>query len=231
MSVPRLTNARDVARAVAKGGDMDSPEGRLAVVAELRDSPNAENLLERLAADHDPVVRSFVTDVALAVLPQDPAVTILRGLAQDRDADVRNGALVELLSVDAGLLEPLLPSIRRQLHLTDDDPSVIFAIWTLARVGDSGATGELRALAADSPWPPVRRAAAIGLLILTDRGAEIADRLREHDHEWTTELAIGAGTLGTREALAALQLVAATSDDSCRQIAKWALSKYFAGAG
>jgi hypothetical protein len=189
-----------------------------AVLADLHaDRGRAARVLDELSRHKNPAVRGWVSRTAREVLAEG-GVYIVMGLTRDRDPDVRRGAVRDLIELEPDTARRLIPSLRRRLRSRDPEEP-IFAMWTLAELGDRGALPAVaRIAAAESDEHPYRRQCArVVSIVLGERSDEILERIGAHDHELMPWLARAARILGTDEARAALAACAeGAPDDECR---------------
>jgi hypothetical protein len=197
------------------------------IVSRLRvDLEEATRVLDELARHRNADVRFWVSWAAREVLGERGVPLVLR-LARDRDPDVRDGAVQELVKVDPEAARSLIPALRRQLASTDIFEPV-FAMWTLVELGDREAAPLVRQIAAEraSEYPFHQKTAAVVALLLEGREDEVLDRIRSHDHELMQWLVMAAVVIGTPEARAALEECARTApDEECRQMCAGHLSQ------
>jgi hypothetical protein len=218
-------DARRVAAAVvAKEAD---PEAVEAVLAELRaDRGWAARILDELSRDRDPEVRAWVSRAAREVL-EEGGVYILMGLTRDRDQAVRDAAIANVVALDPQAARRLVPSLRRRVRSPDEDESV-FAMWTLAELGDRAGLPQVRRIA-ESAEPGDRsrqRVAEAVSLLLGERPEEVLERVRAHDHDLMPWLAVAARLLGTDEARAVLaEHAEGAPDPECRALCRAELEK------
>jgi hypothetical protein len=224
---------RDRLEGLGSRGDVGDTAGRIgavvaaeerdadahdAVLADLRaDRGRAARVLDELSRHKNPIVRGWVSGTAREVLGEG-GVYIVMGLTRDRDPDVRRGAVRDLVELEPDSARRLIPSLRRRLRSRDlEEP--IFAMWTLAELGDRGSLPAVaRIAAAESDEHPFRRQCArVVALVLGEQPEEIVERIHAHDHELMLWLARAARILGTDEARAALAECAEDApDEECR---------------
>jgi hypothetical protein len=186
------------------------------LIRELQGDPDAASLVEAMAASRRPDDRMWAAGFAADILGHD-AVPILRRLARSASADLRQEALVSLTELDPAAARQLLPRIVKGLHSKDYwDPYV--SLWTLASMGAVEAVPAIREVMTE--WNPAHadhRVAEIVINVLTGRHQEILGELLGHEHRATLWLAMAADTIGTTEAVGALERAAASlPDDECR---------------
>jgi hypothetical protein len=64
------------------------------------------------------------------------AMPLLQDIARRRSGDIRSAAIMSLLEIDPEGARPLLPIIHGMLRSADwEEP--IFALWTIARLGQA----------------------------------------------------------------------------------------------
>ena len=191
-------------------------------MAWLRSEPVevAAPILVELAHHRDPQVRGWASWGAASVLGRD-AVPLLLALARDRDADVRDIAVTDLLDVDPTALEILVPSLRKQLR-SKDYYAPISAAWTLARLGDSGSADAIEELSRDDTrdlWQ--RLATSVIVTLLREGSSGVVTRVRAHEHgsmQWLVTAAQIADTSDAYNAL--LWLAESDTDDECRRLGR-----------
>src|SRR5216683_8199292 len=209
---PVIITAAEVAAAI-KG---DAPNDEL--VRLIRDSPEqSHGLLEQLSRDRDPVVRAWVPPVARTVLRKDAVPLIIRMAREDRDVDVRDVAIEELLELDRDAARSMVPLFRKKLRSSDPfEP--LTAMWALAAVGDEGAVDLIRAkIAGRQPNALDRMNGEVVIMLMTNL-SEILRRIRDHDHDRMLMLSKAAALMGTHEAVEALRACADRAPDSqCRE--------------
>lgn len=221
--MPVALTAEQVASVIT---DEDSGAPEISnIIARLRtDLEEAAILLEDLSRHQDADVRFWVAWAARNVLGTSGVPIILR-LAQDRDPDVRDGAVQELVELDPEAARSLFPALRRQLASTDIYEPV-FAMWTLAELNDRESLPLIRAVA-DAPEGeyPFHQKTARVICMLMENPREIVERIRSHDHELMQWLTMAARKLRTDEAHAALEECAQSAPDrGCRQMCEGALA-------
>ncbi len=215
-------SSRTVAAAVEAGSDADLD----VVLARLRsDRAAAARVLTELATHRSPEVRSWVPWAARRVMGTEAVQLISKIASEDRRADVRHAATVELLELDQAAAQTLAPVLRRRLQ-SKNPFEALGAMWALARIGDKQSVGAVRELVTDSDRQLLRRSAAVVLMILEGSGEEILARIRAHDHElmpWLPEaarLVAGGGALPTIE-----ECARTAPDDDCRSYCEQALQR------
>lgn len=207
-----------LARLVLDGSD----EVLSARVEELGRLPRSEvmELLAELARHRSPLVRGWVSGTAKTLLGRD-AVPILLKLAQDRDGDVRDIAVSDLMAVDPTAVRALIPALRRQLR-SSDYYGPVAAAWRLAELGDTASADAIAVLADDERQDPWKRLAASAVVTLLRSGPEgVIERIHKHDHpamQWLVQAAEIAATEGARQALAWLAYSA--PDEECRRLGR-----------
>jgi hypothetical protein len=183
------------------------------------DRGRAARILDELSRHDSADVRAWVAWAAPQVLGEGGS-SVLMGLTRDRDPDVREAAIDELVTLDPDAARRLVPALRRRLRSTEAREPVS-AMWTLAELGDRSSLPAIRRLAEakDLEHPFNARVAEIVCLLLEERGDEVLWRLRAHDHDYTPWLATAARVLGTESARAALaQCAAGAPDEECRRV-------------
>jgi HEAT repeat protein len=189
-----------------------------------RHPESAPFLLGQLAGHPDVDVRSWVSGAARALMPAAEAVPILSRLISDKDKDVRDTAITDLIAVDrSAAANALIPRLRARLGADHEFP--LFAAGHLAELRDYESLPAIRALAETASRHYVRRGASIVALLLEGREVEVLRRLRAHEHESTWALADVALMVGTPEARAAVEQCAASApDEECRRECRNALA-------
>jgi HEAT repeat protein len=184
----------------------------------------ARALFGELARDRDPVVRAWVPWAAGRALGVE-AVPIIKQLASDRDIDVRDVAVEELVGLDIEAARSLAPKLGRKLRSKDVyEPAT--ARWALGAVRDVTAREAIQEAGDQATTAIGRNTARVVLMLLSDDPDEIVRRIRAHDHELMAWLTEGARLLGTADAIAALRECAAGAPDKeCRGICEYALEK------
>ena len=121
------------------GPDADS------LIAAFRSSPlDAKRILEQLAMHKDPAVRAWVPWAARRGLSKPDAVAIALRLFRDRDSDVRDVALDELVELDREAASKLAGTLRQRLK-SKEFYEPIAAMWALAAIGDKASVDDIRA--------------------------------------------------------------------------------------
>src|SRR2546423_8877587 len=110
--MPAPLSASSVAAEIQRS---DGPDAE-ALLAAFRSSPlEAKRILEQLALHEDPVVRAWAPWAARRSLSKTDAVALALRLIRDRDSDVRDVALEELLELDLSAAATLATTFRRKL--------------------------------------------------------------------------------------------------------------------
>jgi len=202
------------------GPDADS------LIAAFRSSPlDAKRILEQLAMHKDPAVRAWVPWAARRGLSKPDAVAIALRLFRDRDSDVRDVALDELVELDREAASKLAGTLRQRLK-SKEFYEPIAAMWALAAIGDKASVDDIRANAAHWDNALHKNTAEVVCLLLEDRGTEVVRRIRDHDHRLMPWLSKAARLLGTDDAWDALQTCSRTApDDECRNFCQEELDK------
>src|SRR5258708_3338908 len=211
----------EIAAAVMEEGD----GGAQRALKELaRDNASAPLLLAQLAAYPDVDVRAWVSGTVRSMLPAAEAVPILLRLIRDRDADVRDTAISDLIAVDrTAAAAALVPMLRSRLRTDHEYP--LFAAFHLADLRDHESLPAIRALADTAARPYVRRYASIAALLLEGREDEILRRLRACEQGSTYSLAVAALIIGTPEARATVdECMTNAPDEECRRECQRALA-------
>jgi len=211
--VHRFPNAQAAAHVIQHGEDHEVAE-LLTRVRQSRDDPKP--LLKELAGHRDPVVRGW----ALSAIGDSIGVAGLDILTdrakRDRDSDVRDIAIQELLDLDLDEARQLAPIYRRKLRSKDlYEPAT--GMWALAAVGDSSSLDAIRTIEETATNAIQKNTAAVVSMILEGRSSEILAGIRSHNHDLMPWLTKAARILGTPEAQNVLQECAAsTFDEECR---------------
>src|SRR2546421_6475401 len=117
------------------------------LLATFRSSPpEGKRILEELASHRDPVVHAWAPWAARRSLSKPDAVALALRLVRDRDSDVRDVALEELLELDLQAAAKLAPTFRQKLK-SKEFYEPITGMWALAVIHDGGAVDEIRASA------------------------------------------------------------------------------------
>jgi HEAT repeat protein len=213
--------SKDAASVVVKG----SPEEVATLLSTLRADPaSARRCLAALSNDSRAEVRAWVSFAAKKLLGRE-AVSYLVKLAQDRDPDVSNVALQDLLDVEPESAKSLIKAIRNQL-LSNDPQESGFAMWTLLRLHDRDSIDAIRRLSERSEFPFQRRTAEVVLLALEGKIDEILRRIREHDHDYMRALAYAALLAGGQEGVETVKDCAENAPDlECRHHCEWNLNE------
>jgi HEAT repeat protein len=195
------------------------------VLERVRESPNVEAILEELARDRDLEVRGWVPEAARELLGR-AGIPLIKTLAEDRNADIRGLAVDALETIDPALLVTLQTSLRKRLRSTDDS-EVLATAWRLARAGD------LEAIPAIEEWASrfnpnwwQQKAATVIVLGMKDP-AEIARRIRAHDHDRMGWLSYAATWVNDPDARPALESCRDSApDEECRRQCAHAIENY-----
>lgn len=209
--------ARDVARVVEKE-DVDADEVEAVLDGLRADRGRAARILDELTRHENADVRAWVAWAAPQVLGEG-GVYVLMGMTRDRDRDVRDAAIEELVALDPDAARRLVPALRRRLRSREAHEPVS-AMWTLAELGDTGSLPAIRRIAQSErlDYPFQAHVAEVVCLVLEGREDEIVEGLRAHDHGRMPWLATGARVLGTESARSALEECAMTApDEECRR--------------
>jgi hypothetical protein len=188
------------------------------------DKEAAAAILEELAGHPTFAVRSWVPRGARLVLGREGA-EIIKSLIRDQDPDVRDAAIEELVELDPREASFLTPSLRKRLA-SKDLYEPVTAMWMLVRIGDRDSTDLIRKISRNGAYDWHRRSAAVAVMVLEDRDAEIAERIGRHDHDSMPWLSEAAQLLGTPATLAALEESAKAAPDlECRNYCRAALER------
>lgn len=216
-----------------------TPDALEREVEALKTGQQMESLLEELTADpahasrlfedllkrnRSFAVRSWVPWAARNTLGPE-AVPLLLRLARDRDPDMRDIAIEELLEIDPQAARSLAPALRRKLQSREFfEP--ITAMWALAEIGDSSAREAILEAAANWDNARHRNTAEVATILLGDAPNEILDRMRAHDHRMMPWLAPAARVLGTEEAERVLgECAESAPDERCKRICEEQLGR------
>ena len=208
---PIVLNSAALAEAIT--GDVPTAE----LVHRIRGSPQqSKRLLEELARHRDPVVRAWVLGVARTVLGKDGVPLMLRLARKDRDTDVRDVAIEELLELDRDAAQSLIPLFRERLGSSDPFESLT-AMWALGAIGDQASIDLIRAKISGRQPDALDRITGEVVIMMLANPSEIPRLVREHDHERMPWLSKAARLLGTVEAAGALRSCLENAPDSqCR---------------
>ena len=145
------------------------------------------------------------------------AVPLIVEVLRDRDTDVRDIAMEELVELDPQSVRKLVPGLRRKLKSKDRFEPVT-AMWTLAAIRDFSSLDAIRErAAAGDAGPRLRNTARVIEMLFGKEPKEILERIREHDHELMPWLSKGARLIGSPEARDVLRTCAETAPDrDCR---------------
>jgi hypothetical protein len=153
------------------------------------------------------------------------AVPIIKQVVGDRDPDVRDVAVEELLELDIEAARSLAPRLRRKLR-SKDFYEPVTATWALGAIRDVTAREAIQEVGDQASNAIRRNTARVVCMLLSDDPDEIVRRIREHDHELMPWLTKGARLLGTADALAALRACAASApDEECQGVCQYALER------
>ncbi len=166
------------------------------------------------------MVRGWVSWGAISLLGKG-AVPLLLTLTRDKDADVRDIAVTDLLELDPATLRTLIPALRKQLR-SKDYYAPMTAAWSLARLGDTGSADAIEAFSQDSTHDLWQRLATSTIVTLLRNGSDgVVTRIRAHEHgsmQWLVRAAGIADTSDTYDAL--LWLAGSETDDECRRLGR-----------
>lgn len=122
---------------------VDSDAEMEALLDRLRaDRSNAAAVLSELAMNRSVAVRDWVPWAAKRVLGND-AMPILLTLVNDRDPDVADGAVEELLKLDLSEARKLAKTFRKRVRSKYFYQSAA-AMWALAAIDDTSAVEVIR---------------------------------------------------------------------------------------
>jgi hypothetical protein len=206
--------AAAIARAVL--GATSEAEARV-VTERITGDPVGVDLLKELSGHPDPVVRAWVVD--RSAKSTDPASRsgLLRKLARDRDSDVADVAIENLIDLgDRGDRAFVIAALVRNLRSASFGTNR-FGLWSLARLRAREALPAIDDFRADSRNAWKEKAGGVAAAVIEGRDTDILAVLRGHDHERMQWLAIAAGLIGTDDARDALrQCATGAPDDQCR---------------
>jgi hypothetical protein len=221
----RDDRADEIAAALEAGPD---GEARLdAETARLRtDRGRAALVLDELSRHPNVDVRLWVPRAAREIL-DDGAERVLLGLTRDKDPDVRDAAVEELLALGPDTARKIIPDLRRRLHSKDVYEPVV-AMWALAELKDRRSLPAIRRIAhASGPEHSFHaRSAQIVCMALEERRDEIRAGLKAEDGQEIEWFAAAARIEGSEETLAALEDCAWNgSREHARRVCRSELSK------
>lgn len=183
----------------------------------LRDErEHGASILEALAANTSKSVRFWAAAAAPSILDAASAPLLVQ-LARDRDRDVSDTAVDELLRIDPEAARVVLPRLRRDLK-SNDFQWPVFAMLRLAVLRDIDSLPAINEIAHHPAHPYQAIVAGAAALFLEGRIDEITRRIRSHDHvamPWLTYLASASGDI---DAIQSLRECASSMilDDECR---------------
>ena len=200
----RDDRADEIAAALEAGPD---GEARLdAETARLRtDRGRAALVLDELSRHPNVDVRLWVPRAAREIL-DDGAERLLLGMTRDKDPDVRDAAVEELVALGPDSARKIIPDLRRRLH-SKDVYEPVFAMWALAELKDRRSLPAIRRIAdASGPEHPFHaRSAQIVCMALEEGRDEIRAGLKAEDGQEIEWFAAAARIEGSEETLAALE--------------------------
>jgi hypothetical protein len=195
----------DVIAAALEAG----PDGEAALAREMerlrRQPGKAALVLDELSRHPDIAVRDWVPRAARELLGPG-AQRLLLGMTRDKDPDVRDGAVEELLALGPDAAGKVIPQLRRQLRSRDIHEPV-FAMWALAELKDRRSLPAIKRIAEadDLEYPFHARSARIVCMVLEGRRDEIRAGLEAEDPDDVQWFAAAARIEGSEDALAALE--------------------------
>ena len=200
----RDDRADEIAAALEAGPD---GEARLdAETARLRtDRGRAALVLDELSRHPNVDVRLWVPRAAREIL-DDGAERLLLDMTRDKDPDVRDAAVEELVALGPDSARKIIPDLRRRLH-SKDVYEPVFAMWALAELKDRRSLPAIRRIAdASGPEHPFHaRSAQIVCMALEEGRDEIRAGLKAEDGQEIEWFAAAARIEGSEETLAALE--------------------------
>jgi hypothetical protein len=203
----------------------DGPEAETLLAAFQASPAEGKRILEELASHRDPVVRAWAPWAARRSLSKPDAVALALRLVRDRDSDVRDVALEELLELDLQAAAKLAPTFRQKLK-SKEFYEPITGMWALAAIHDAGAVSEIRAAADHWDNALHKNTAEVVCMLLGGRGNEVVRLIRDHDHRLMPWLSKAARLLRTNEARHALADCARHApDDECRNSCQESIAK------
>lgn len=207
-----MADAAEITRKLQRSlGDEDDAQ----VLEKLRRAPNAKELLEELARSRDPEIRGWVPTAARQILGA-ASEPLIRQMAADRDAGIRDMAVDALESLDPDLLKSLVPSLRERLE-SSDDGEVLSSAWRLVKLRDIDAASQIEKFRDrfDPSWWQSKAASVILLALRSPE--EIPKRIRAHDHDHMTWLSYAATLMDVPDARAAVEDCKVNApDEDCR---------------
>lgn len=203
----------------------DGPDAEGLIAAFRSSRLEAKRVLNELMAHRDPVVRAWVAWAAGQSLSKDDAVAIALRLSKDKDSDVRDVAIEELLALDLSAAAKLAATFRRKLE-SKDFYEPITAMWALAAIRDTDSIEAIRERSVRGGSALHRNTAMVICMLLEGRDAELVSRVRSHDHELMPWLSKAVRLLGTGESKAALVSCSQDAPDAeCRNFCKEEVNK------
>jgi hypothetical protein len=121
-------------------------------------------VLDELSRYRDRRVRAWVPSAAADVL-SDGATRLIRSLARDRDAEVRDAAVSALIGLGPAAVQAILPDLRGRLH-SKEPAERIAAMQKLAAAGDESVLALLEKRAATAALAEERDAARAATIAL-----------------------------------------------------------------
>jgi hypothetical protein len=200
---------------ILEAGDEDVE----ALTRDIAGRPDPAMTLERLARSSEPAVRSWIPELAAAVMGQD-AMPLLMRLFTDDDPDVRGLAFDEIERLDPTAPERLLPQLR--LHLRSlDDAEVVRAGWVMVRLRDTTAIPAIDAYVAAASEQPTHvpfKAMSVVRMALAEPHT-VAEAIRAHDHDRMMWLAHAATLIRSNDCMDALAWgISGCPDATCREL-------------
>jgi hypothetical protein len=196
------------------------------LLEELRQEASPLPHLEKLAASRSGPIREWTASAAATTMGAD-ATALLLALARDRDPDVRDTAIQELVEVNPDAARTLGPVFRKKLKSRDYyDP--VSAMWTLAKLDDSSSLDDIRRIRDEATIMYHQKTAEVVVLMLEKEYDTIFATLEQHlDHDGTRMFATAARRIGSDEALHALEICSSSApDEECRQVCRGALEEF-----
>lgn len=201
---------------VGKVHSIASEEEFLYVLKSLGRDPDRDAIISSLSRSPDPVVRAWAGTASRHILGLG-ARSILRRLASDPDADVRDSAREDLLVIDPMFETEVLVDSKRVLSRgVDPHGEDRAAMWRLAKARDQESVHILRAYAARFPESDYAHRMPMVLAEYLDDPSRIVSRIVGHDHEWMFWLVQALDLFPSAEAIGSLKsAIEAGIDDEC----------------
>lgn len=221
-----MTTQLTTAQVAADVQREDGPDAE-GLIAAFRASPAVgKRILGELASHRDAVVRAWVAWAARRSLAKDDAVALTMRLAKDRDSDVRDVAVDELVELDRHAAAELAGALRRKLE-SKKFYEPITAMWALAAIRDRDSVPAIRTAA--SRWDNAlhRSTAEVVSMLLEGRDDELMRRVVSHDHQVMPWLSKAVRLLGTMEAKRVLERCSREApDEECRTFCREEVDRF-----